>query len=59
MVADAFDAMTTDRAYQPAKTLEAAMKEIRQNAGKKYDPGIVVALEKGWDSGLVKEISTR
>jgi putative two-component system response regulator len=59
VVADAFDAMTTDRAYQPAKTLEAAMKEVIKNAGIKYDPDIVAALEKGWDSGLVKEISTR
>ena len=59
VVADAFDAMTTDRAYQPAKSLEAAMDEIIGNAGIKYDPDIVAALQKGWDAGMVKEIAAR
>jgi putative nucleotidyltransferase with HDIG domain len=57
VVVDAFDAMTTERAYQPAKSPQDAMDEIVQNAGIKYDPAIVAALQKGWDSGRVAEIA--
>jgi HD-GYP domain-containing protein (c-di-GMP phosphodiesterase class II) len=42
-VADTFDAMTTDRPYQKAFTLEFAVNRIRQMAGIKYDPKIVEA----------------
>lgn len=59
VVADAFDAMTTNRAYQPAKSLEAALQEIIENAGGKYDPAVVAALQKCWDRGLVAEITGR
>ncbi len=59
VVADSFDAMTTDRTYQPAKSLEAAMEEILENAGVKYDPAVVAALKKCWDAGLVEEIASR
>jgi putative two-component system response regulator len=59
VVADAFDAMTTDRAYQPAKTLEAALQEIIDYSGEKYDPAIVTTLQKCWDSGQVAEIAAR
>lgn len=46
VVADSFDAMTTNRAYQPAKSLEAALQEIQRNSGLKYDPIAVAALKK-------------
>lgn len=42
-VADTFDAMTTDRPYQKAFTLEFAVNRIRQMSGIKYDPKIVEA----------------
>lgn len=57
VVADSFDAMTTDRAYQPAKSLTAALEEIVKNSGVKYDPAVVEALKKCWDSGQVAEIA--
>jgi putative two-component system response regulator len=57
VVADAFDAMTTDRTYQPAKTLEVALAEIIESSGIKYDPTVVEALQKSWDAGLVAEIA--
>jgi putative two-component system response regulator len=57
VVADAFDAMTTDRTYQPAKTREEALAEIIENSGTKYDPAIVEVLQKSWDAGLVTEIA--
>jgi putative two-component system response regulator len=37
---DAFDAMTHDRAYRSALTLEASMDEIRRGAGRQFDPGL-------------------
>lgn len=41
LVADAFDAMTSVRAYQPALPVEYAVSEIRSNAGTQFDPQIV------------------
>lgn len=37
-LADAFDAMTSDRPYRKAMTVESALLEIRANAGKQFDP---------------------
>jgi HD-GYP domain-containing protein (c-di-GMP phosphodiesterase class II)/pSer/pThr/pTyr-binding forkhead associated (FHA) protein len=37
-VADAFDAMTTDRPYRRALSIEAAFAEIQQKAGSQFDP---------------------
>lgn len=44
LVADAFEAMTTHRTYQRAISVEAAMAELRENAGKQFDPVVVNAL---------------
>lgn len=41
LVADAFDAMTSDRAYQAALPTEFAVQEIRQNSGSQFDPQVV------------------
>jgi HD-GYP domain-containing protein (c-di-GMP phosphodiesterase class II) len=43
---DAFSAMTTDRPYRKALTLDAARAELRANAGTQFDPEVVAALEK-------------
>lgn len=46
-VADAFDAMTSDRPYRRALSEEYAAEEIRKNAGTQFDPFVVrVFLEK-------------
>jgi diguanylate cyclase (GGDEF)-like protein len=44
MCCDAFSAMTTDRAYRSALTREAAVAELRANAGTQFDPVVVEAL---------------
>jgi HD-GYP domain-containing protein (c-di-GMP phosphodiesterase class II) len=40
-VADAYDAMTSDRPYRPAMTSEAACAELEKGKGKQFDPVIV------------------
>ncbi|HWB23112.1 MAG TPA: diguanylate cyclase [Gaiellaceae bacterium] len=45
LVADAFEAMTTHRSYRRAIGIEAAMSELRENAGTQFDPDVVAALE--------------
>ncbi|MDK2882963.1 MAG: hypothetical protein PWP58_1299, partial [Bacillota bacterium] len=37
-LADAFDAMTGERPYRRAKTVEEALEEIRRCAGTQFDP---------------------
>lgn len=39
-VVDAFDAMTEGRVYRQKKTKEAALEEIKRNAGTQFDPNI-------------------
>jgi HD-GYP domain-containing protein (c-di-GMP phosphodiesterase class II) len=50
-VADAFDAMTTDRPYSKSMTFEAALARLRFLAGKKFDAGCVDAIERASVAG--------
>ena len=43
-VADAFEAMTTDRPYRAARTAEQALAELEAHAGAQFDAGCVDAL---------------
>jgi diguanylate cyclase (GGDEF)-like protein/putative nucleotidyltransferase with HDIG domain len=45
LVADAFDAMTSDRPYRAALSFEAALDQLRRNAGRQFDPRCVEAFE--------------
>ena len=44
-VADAFDAMTTNRPYRLGMTLEQAKNIILEESGKQFDPDIVEAFQ--------------
>jgi putative nucleotidyltransferase with HDIG domain len=45
-VADAFDAMTSDRPYRPALSEREAAQEIRRHGGTQFCPAVVAALEQ-------------
>lgn len=40
IVADAFDAMTTDRIYKPRKSVDEAIKELELHKGSQFDPDV-------------------
>ena len=44
LVADAFDALTSDRAYRRAVSVDAAIHEIQSESGRQFDPLVVSAL---------------
>lgn len=46
LVADAFEAITADRPYRRAQSPEAALEELRANAGTEFDPHVVDALAR-------------
>lgn len=53
-VADAFDAMTSDRPYRSAMSPQSALEEIRRNSGTQFDPYVVQAFERAcakWTDG--------
>src|SRR6476620_1681199 len=45
-VADAFDAITSDRVYRRGKSYEAASQELDDWAGKQFDPKVVEAFHR-------------
>ena len=56
LVADAYDAMTTERSYRPASSPEAALEELERMAGIQFDPVIVAALKAHLvEAGLLAE----
>lgn len=50
-IVDAFDAMTTERSYKKAMSVEDALDEIRRNLGVQFDPKIGLAFIKLVESG--------
>jgi HD-GYP domain-containing protein (c-di-GMP phosphodiesterase class II) len=40
-VADAFDAMISDRPYRKRKSIEKALDELKRGAGEEFDPVVV------------------
>jgi putative nucleotidyltransferase with HDIG domain len=61
-VADTLDAMTSDRVYRPAQSLQAARAEIEKWSGRQFDPEVVKVFlempETIWE-GLRKDIDAQ
>ncbi len=58
-VADAFDAMTTDRPYSKAMTFEAAVARLQFLSGKKFDSQCVDAMARAVASGELTAAKAR
>jgi putative two-component system response regulator len=48
-VADVFDALTSERPYKKAWTLDAAVAFLKEGAGSHFDPACVEAFLANWD----------
>lgn len=57
-VVDAFDAMTTGRAYRPPMAAAGVMGELHREAGRQFDPVVVTAFERAFDGGTSLPIAT-
>ena len=62
-VADAFDAITSDRVYRRGKSYEAAAQELDEWAGKQFDPKVVEAFHRvpkeDWEELHRQSLETR
>ncbi|HYO98944.1 MAG TPA: HD domain-containing phosphohydrolase [Pyrinomonadaceae bacterium] len=60
-VADAFDAITSDRVYRAGRSYEVAVGELEEFAGRQFDPEVVAAFHRipraEWDE--LREVSLR
>ena len=56
-IADAFDAMTTDRPYRKGLSLEQAIYELSKNKGKQFDPSLVDVFLEMIDDGILSRLT--
>lgn len=54
-VCDVFDALTSERSYKKAWSVESAFRYIDDNAGKLFDPAIVTAFHRTLSDAVSKE----
>ncbi|MFH0840234.1 MAG: HD domain-containing phosphohydrolase [Candidatus Omnitrophota bacterium] len=52
-VADAFDAITSDRPYRKRISNKAALEKIKERAGTQFDPHVVEAFIRAYDEGKI------
>jgi HD-GYP domain-containing protein (c-di-GMP phosphodiesterase class II) len=53
-VADAFDAMTSRRAYRSALSVDQALNELKRCAGAQFDPDLAETFVDGWCRGEIE-----
>ena len=62
-VADAFDAITSDRVYRAGRSYEEALAELDAYAGRQFDPRIVEAFRnvprEEWDEIRLRSLDAR
>lgn len=56
-VADAFDALTHDRPYRKARSVEQAATEIRNESGNQFDPQVVGAFLAVLEAGHLEAVN--
>ncbi|HBX69874.1 MAG TPA: two-component system response regulator [Chloroflexi bacterium] len=56
-VADSFDAMTTTRVYQKARTPEKAYNDILKGAKNHFDPVVIAAFKRIWENGEIQKVA--
>lgn len=49
-IADAYDAMTTNRVYMPARSPEEGLEEVLRHSGSQFEPVIVEAFTEWWQN---------
>jgi len=54
LVADAFDAMTSSRPYQPVMSPAAALAEIDRSAGRQFDPRVACIIQLAAEGSLLR-----
>jgi HD-GYP domain-containing protein (c-di-GMP phosphodiesterase class II)/CheY-like chemotaxis protein len=52
-VADAFDAITTNRPYRPAQSIDYAKQEILKASGSQFDPEVIKAFISALDKKVI------
>jgi len=52
-VADAFDAITTNRPYKKKKSVEEALQELKRCSGTQFDPVVVSAFLLAFEKGNI------
>lgn len=52
-VADAFDAITSNRPYRKKRSVEEALQEIKRNSGTQFDPVVVSAFLLAFEKGKI------
>jgi len=55
-IADAFDALTSDRPYRKRISGAEALAYLREQAGVLFDPDIVLAFERMWEKNKLEEL---
>ncbi|RKY14830.1 MAG: hypothetical protein DRP82_03135 [Planctomycetota bacterium] len=55
-IADAFDAMTSERPYRPKMPIEAAIEELKKGAASQFDPHLVEAFIELYEDGILNII---
>ncbi|HOO55291.1 MAG TPA: GAF domain-containing protein [bacterium] len=53
-IADAYDAMTSDRPYRRALSHEDAIEEVKKHSGTQFDPKVVQSFLRIFDSGSLQ-----
>ena len=58
-VVDVFDALVSRRPYKTGWSVERALEELRNEAGKRFDPRAVAGLEQLYRRGALEELLAR